>query len=210
MGAAPMAYTLWTRFLRHAPTRPDWPDRDRFVLSAGHASMLLYSLLHLTGYDVSLDDLKSFRQWGSKTPGPSRVRPDAGRRGDDRAARPGLRERRRHGDRRAPPRRSSSTGPATTSSTTGRTRSAPTATSRRASRPRRRRSPATSGSASSIALYDDNHIQLDGPTSMAWSEDVVARFDAYGWHTQRVEDGNDIEAIAARDRGRPGRPATVA
>ena len=69
MGAAPMAFTLWTRFLRHAPTRPDWPDRDRFVLSAGHASMLLYSLLHLTGYEVSLDDLKSFRQYGSKTPG---------------------------------------------------------------------------------------------------------------------------------------------
>src|SRR6476620_1583796 len=69
MGAAPMAYTLWTRFLRHAPTDPSWPDRDRFVLSAGHASMLLYSLLHLTGYDLSLDDLKAFRQWGSKTPG---------------------------------------------------------------------------------------------------------------------------------------------
>ena len=69
MGAAPMAYTLWTRFLRHAPTDPSWPDRDRFVLSAGHASMLLYSLLHLTGYDLSLDDLKSFRQWGSRTPG---------------------------------------------------------------------------------------------------------------------------------------------
>ena len=69
MGAAPMAYTLWTRFLRHAPNHPDWPDRDRFVLSAGHASMLLYSLLHLTGYDVTLDDLKAFRQWGSKTPG---------------------------------------------------------------------------------------------------------------------------------------------
>ena len=69
MGAAPMAYVLWTRFLRHAPTHPDWPDRDRFVLSAGHASMLLYSLLHLTGYDVSLEDLESFRQWGSITPG---------------------------------------------------------------------------------------------------------------------------------------------
>ena len=69
MGAAPMAYTLWTRFLRHAPTHPDWPDRDRFVLSAGHASMLLYSLLHLTGYDVSMEDLESFRQWGSRTPG---------------------------------------------------------------------------------------------------------------------------------------------
>ena len=69
MGAAPMAYVLWTRFLRHAPTHPDWPDRDRFVLSAGHASMLLYSLLHLTGYEVSLEDLQQFRQWGSITPG---------------------------------------------------------------------------------------------------------------------------------------------
>src|SRR6478672_10663544 len=69
MGMAPMAYVLWTRFLRHAPSRPDWFDRDRFVLSAGHADMLLYSLLHLTGYDVSLEDLESFRQWGSITPG---------------------------------------------------------------------------------------------------------------------------------------------
>src|SRR4029077_2723235 len=69
MGAAPMAYAVWTRFLRHAPSDPRWPNRDRFVLSAGHASMLLYSLLHLTGYDLTLDDLKSFRQWGSRTPG---------------------------------------------------------------------------------------------------------------------------------------------
>ena len=69
MGAAPMAYVLWTRFLRHNPADPAWPDRDRFVLSAGHASMLLYSLLHLTGYDLPLDEIKNFRQWGSKTPG---------------------------------------------------------------------------------------------------------------------------------------------
>jgi transketolase len=69
MGAAAMAYVLWTRFLRHNPENPAWPDRDRFVLSAGHGSMLLYSLLHLTGYDVTLDELKNFRQWGSKTPG---------------------------------------------------------------------------------------------------------------------------------------------
>jgi transketolase len=69
MGAAPMAYVLWTKFLRHAPTHPEWPDRDRFVLSAGHASMLLYSLLHLTGYDLPLDELMQFRQWGSRTPG---------------------------------------------------------------------------------------------------------------------------------------------
>jgi transketolase len=69
MGAAPMAYVLWTRFLRHAPTHPDWPDRDRFVLSAGHADMLLYALLHLTGYAVALADLEAFRQWNSITPG---------------------------------------------------------------------------------------------------------------------------------------------
>src|SRR5436309_9512446 len=69
MGAAVMAYVLWQRFLKHDPTDPKWPDRDRFVLSAGHGSMLLYVLLYLTGYDLSLDDLKSFRQWGSKTPG---------------------------------------------------------------------------------------------------------------------------------------------
>src|SRR5215204_18087 len=69
LGAAPMAYVLWTRFLRHNPRNPQWPDRDRFAFSAGHGSMLLYSLLHLTGYDLPLDELKAFRQWGSKTPG---------------------------------------------------------------------------------------------------------------------------------------------
>jgi len=69
MGAAPMAFVLWTRFLRHDPKRPSWPDRDRFVLSAGHASMLLYSLLHLTGYGLGLEELEQFRQWGSRTPG---------------------------------------------------------------------------------------------------------------------------------------------
>ncbi|MGZ6274006.1 MAG: transketolase, partial [Candidatus Limnocylindrales bacterium] len=69
MGMAPMAFTLWTRFLRHSPTDPGWPNRDRFVLSAGHASMLLYSLLYLTGYGMTIEDLESFRQWGSKTPG---------------------------------------------------------------------------------------------------------------------------------------------
>ena len=102
MGAAPMAYTLWTRFLRHAPHDPKWPDRDRFVLSAGHASMLLYSLLHLTGYDLPLDELKRFRQWGSRTPGHPEYGLTRRRRGHHRSARPGLRQRRRHGDRGAP------------------------------------------------------------------------------------------------------------
>ena len=101
MGAAPMAYVLWTRFLRHAPTNPHWPDRDRFVLSAGHASMLLYSLLHLTGYDVSLDDLKSFRQWGSRTPGHPESGLTARGRSHDWSARTGDHQRDRHGHRGA-------------------------------------------------------------------------------------------------------------
>ena len=103
MGAAPMAYTLWTRFLRHAPTHPDWPDRDRFVLCAGHASMLLYSLLHLTGYDLALDDLKQFRQWGSRTPGHPEHGLTPGVEATTGPLGQGLDERGRDGDRRAPP-----------------------------------------------------------------------------------------------------------
>ena len=148
MGMAPMAYVLWTRFLRHAPTRPDWPDRDRFVLTAGHASMLLYSLLHLTGYDLPLDELEQFRQWGSRTPGHPEygltpgVEATTGPLGQGVANAVGMAiaERRlgaefnRPGphDRRPPDVR----------------RSAPTATSRRGSPPRPPRWPATSGSAS--------------------------------------------------------------
>ncbi len=196
MGAAAMAYTLWTKFLRHAPTHPDWPDRDRFVLSAGHASMLLYSLLHLTGYDVSLDDLKSFRQWDSKTPG----HPEFG-------LTPGV---------------EATTGPLGQGFTNA--VGMAIAEARLAAEFNRdghdivdhwtytlcSDGDLQEGIASEaaslaghlrlrklIALYDDNHIQLDGPTSMAWSEDVVARFEAYGWNALRVEDGNDVEEIAA-------------
>ena len=145
MGAAPMAYTLWTRYLRHSPTQPDWPNRDRFVLSAGHASMLLYSLLYLTGYDVSLEDLESFRQWGSITPGHPEygvtpgVEATTGPLGQGLANAVGMAiaERRLASEvNRAGPRRSS---------TTGRTSSARTATSRKGSRRRRlarRASPA--------------------------------------------------------------------
>ena len=194
MGAAPMAYTVWTRFLRHAPTHPDWPDRDRFVLSAGHASMLLYSLLHLTGYDVSLDDLKSFRQWGSRTPG----HPESG-------LTPGV---------------EATTGPlgqgfanAVGMAIAERRLAAEFNGDGHSIVDHRTFVIASDGDlqegiaseAASLAghlrlgklivLYDDNGIQLDGPTAMAWSEDVPARFDAYGWHTQRVEDGNDVAAI---------------
>ena len=207
MGAAPMAYVLWTRFLRHAPHSPDWPDRDRFVLSAGHASMLLYSLLHLTGYDVTLDDLKSFRQWGSKTPG--------------------------HPEWRLTPGVEATTGPLGQ----GFANAVGMAIAERRlgfefNRPghtvvdHRTYGICSDGDlqegvaseAASLAghlrlgkllfLYDDNRIQLDGPTSWAWSENVPARFEAYGWHAQRVDDGNDLEAIeraieAAREDPRP-------
>ena len=169
MGAAPMAYVLWTRFLRHAPTHPDWPDRDRFVLCAGHASMLLYSLLHLTGYDLSLDDLKHFRQWGSKTPGHPEygltpgVEATTGPLGQGFANAVGMAiaERRLAAEFNRPT--------ATTSSTTGRTSSPRTATSRRASRRRRRSLAGHLRLGKLVVLYDDNHIQLDGPTAMAWS-----------------------------------------
>ena len=196
MGAAPMAYVLWTRFLRHAPTHPDWPDRDRFVLSAGHASMLLYSLLYLTGYEVSLEDLESFRQWGSITPG----HPEYG-------LTPGV---------------EATTGPLGQ----GFANAVGMAIAERRlayefNRPgheivdHRTYVIASDGDlqegiaseAASLAghlrlgklvvLYDDNGIQLDGPTAMAFSENVPERFDAYGWQTQRVGDGNDLVAIEA-------------
>lgn len=195
MGAAPMTYVLWSRFLRHAPTRPDWFDRDRFVLSAGHASMLLYSMLHLTGYDLSLDELKHFRQLGSRTPG----HPEYG-------LTPGV---------------EATTGPLGQGFSNG---VGMAIAERRLAAEFDRPGhdiidhwtyvvcsdgdlqEGVTAEAASLAghlrlgklvvLYDDNDVQLDGPTSMAWSEDVLARFDAYGWHTQRVADGNDIEAVA--------------
>ncbi len=211
MGAAPMAFVLWTRHLRHAPSTPTWPDRDRFVLSAGHASMLLYSLLHLTGYDVSLDDLKAFRQWGSITPG----HPEVG-------LTPGV---------------EATTGPLGQ----GLANAIGMAIAERRLAEEFNRDgheiidhrtyvicsdgdlqEGITAEASSLAghlrlgrlivLYDDNRVQLDGPTAWAFSEDVLARYDAYGWHTQRVEDGNDLAAIdAAIDAAKADdRPSMIA
>ena len=212
MGAAPMAYTLWTRFLRHAPHDPKWPDRDRFVLCAGHASMLLYSLLHLTGYDLPLDHLEQFRQWGCRTPGHPEYGAHRRGRSDDRPARTGLRQRRRHGHRRAPARRRVQPRRATTSSTTGRTGSAPTATSRRASRPRRRAWPATCGWASSCSSTTTTTSSSTARPRWPGARMSSPRFDAYGWHTQRVADGNDIAAIAAAIERAPSRrrPSLIA
>ncbi len=201
MGMAPMAYALWTRFLHHAPTHPDWPNRDRFVLSAGHASMLLYSLLHLTGYDVTLDDLRHFRQWGSRTPGHPEYRQTAGveattgplGQGIANAVGMAIAERRLAAEFNRP-------GHAVIDHWTYAICSDGDLQEGIASEAASLAGHLRLGKL--VLLYDDNHIQLDGPTAMAFSEDVLERFDAYGWHTQQVEDGNDLPAI---DGGDPGR-----
>jgi transketolase len=208
MGAAPMAYVLWTRFMRHNPANPAWPNRDRFVLSAGHGSMLLYSLLHLSGYDLSLDELKNFRQWGSKAPG----HPEYG-------MTPGV---------------ETTTGPLGQ----GFTNAVGFAMAERFLAHTFNKPEHTvidhytytivgdgdlmegvTAEAASLAghlkldrlivLYDSNDISLDGETNKAFTEDVAARFRAYGWHVLRVEDGNDLGAIhraleeAKNHRGQP-------
>ncbi len=196
MGAAAMAYTLWQKFLRHNPADPAWFDRDRFVLSAGHGSMLIYSLLHLTGYDLSLDDIKSFRQWGSKTPG--------------------------HPERGHTPGVEVATGPLGQgfSNAVGMAM-AEAWLAAKYNKPCHEvvnhHTYAICGDgclmegitqeAASLAghlklgklivLYDDNKITLAGGTNLSFTENVGMRFDAYGWQTIHVADGNDTAAIAA-------------
>ncbi|MGA8240741.1 MAG: transketolase, partial [Desulfobacterales bacterium] len=196
MGAAAMAYVLWTRFLRHNPKNPAWPDRDRFVLSAGHGSMLLYSLLHLTGYDLALDELKNFRQWGSKTPG--------------------------HPEHGVTPGVETTTGPLGQGFANG----VGMAIAERHlasvfNRPGHEivnhftygivsdgdLMEGISHEAASLAghlglgkliyLYDDNHISIEGSTDITFTEDRLKRFAAYGWHVQQVTDGNDPEQVSA-------------
>lgn len=194
MGAAAMAYVLWTRHLRFDPSDPEWPDRDRFVLSAGHGSMLLYSLLHLTGYDLPLEQLKRFRQWESQTPG--------------------------HPERGLAPGIETTTGPLGQGFANG--VGMAIAAEHLAAMYNRGDRPivdhriygivsdgdlmeGVSHEAASLAghlrlgrliyLYDDNRITIDGSTDLAFTEDRGARFEAYGWHVQRVADGNDREAV---------------
>ncbi|HEX9332519.1 MAG TPA: transketolase, partial [Anaerolineales bacterium] len=196
MGAAPMAFTLWTRYLRHNPRNPKWPGRDRFILSGGHGSMLLYSLLHLTGYNLPLDEIKNFRQFGSKTPG----HPEYG-------LTPGVEV---------------TTGPLGQGFGQGVGMAiAATHLAAEFNKPDHELIQSyiygivtdgdlmegVSSEAASLAghlqlgriiyLYDDNHISIDGSTDLAFTEDRVARFEAYHWHVQKVEDGNDVEAIDA-------------
>lgn len=196
MGTAAMAYVLWTKHLKHSPSNPKWHNRDRFVLSAGHGSMLLYSLLHLTGYELTLDDLRNFRQHKSKTPG--------------------------HPEYRWTPGVETTTGPLGQGFANGIGMAiAERYLAARYNRPNFEvvkyriygivsdgdLMEGVSSEAASLAghlklgniiyLYDDNHISIDGNTSLAFTEDVAKRFEAYGWHVQIVEDGNDLEAVHA-------------
>jgi len=195
MGSAPMAYLLWSKYLRHNPKNPDWKNRDRFILSAGHGSMLLYSLLHLTGYDLPLDELKRFRQLHSKTPGHPEYGHTAGV--------------------------ETTSGPLGQGFATGVGMAiAEKYLETYFNRPGYKifdyrifgivsdgdLMEGVSAEAASLAghlkldnivyLYDDNSITIDGPTSYAFSEDVVARFKAYGWNVKEA-DGNDLESIDA-------------
>jgi len=194
MGLAPLGYEVWTRHLRHNPLDPSWPDRDRFVLSLGHASMLLYSLLYLTGYELSLDDIKNFRQWGAKTPG--------------------------HPEFRMTPGVETTTGPLGQ----GVANSVGMALAERWLAARFNRPDHSvvdhftyafcsdgdlmegiSHEAAEMAghqklgkliwIWDDNRISIEGDTSLASSTDQERRFQAYGWHVQKVVDGNDRAAI---------------
>jgi len=196
MGLAPAAHVLFTRHLRYDPADPTWPDRDRFVLSAGHASMLLYAMLHLTGYDLSLDDLRAFRQWGSRTPG--------------------------HPERGVTPGVETTTGPL--GQGFGNAVGMAIAEAHLAAEFNDAEHQVVdhhtyviagdgdlmegvASEAASLAghlalgklivLYDDNHISIDGTTDLAFTEDRLMRFEAYGWHVQRVDDGNDREAVDA-------------
>ena len=194
MGLAPAGYVLWTRVMKHNPENPGWLDRDRFVLSAGHASMLLYSLLHLSGYAVSLDDIKHFRQWNSKTPGHPEfghtpgVETTTGPLGQGFANAVGMAMAERHLAARF-----NSPGHEIVDHYTymicGDGDMMEGISSEAASL------AGHLGLGKLICIYDDNDISIEGSTEIAFTEDVALRFKAYHWHILNVDDGNDIDAI---------------
>lgn len=195
MGAAPMAYVLWDRFLKHNPTDPSWPNRDRFVLSAGHASMLLYSLLHLTGYDISIEDLKNFRQWRSGTPG----HPELGVPGVEMTTGP-LGQGFAHGVGMAIAERFlakhyNRVGHEIIDHHTYAVVSDGDLEEGVASEAASLAGTLKLGKL--IYLYDDNGISIEGDTDIAFAENVGDRFKAYDWQVVGPIDGNDTEAVAA-------------
>ncbi len=195
MGMAPAAHVLWTTVLKHNPKNPGWLDRDRFVLSGGHASMLLYSLLYLTGYDLSLDDLKHFRQWGSKTPGHPEfghtpgVETTTGPLGQGFANAVGMAMAERHLAARFN-RPDHAIVDHFTYVMCGDGDMMEGVAAEAASM------AGHLGLAKLICLYDDNKITIEGSTDIAFSENVALRFQAYGWQVLTVADGNDLSAIA--------------
>ncbi|MGE0087575.1 MAG: transketolase [Desulfococcaceae bacterium] len=194
MGMAPAAYVLWTRVMKHNPKNPQWPDRDRFVLSGGHASMLLYSLLHLTGYDLSLDDIKNFRQWGSRTPGHPEyghtpgVETTTGPLGQGVANAVGMAMAERHLAARFN-REGHEIVDHYTYVTCGDGDMMEGVAHEAVSL------AGHLGLEKLICLYDDNKISIEGGTDIAFTENVGLRFEACNWHVQKVADGNDIDAI---------------
>jgi len=211
LGAAPMAYALWTQQLKHHPANPFWPDRDRFVLSAGHGSALLYSLLHVTGYDLSLDDLKQFRQWGSKAPGhPERghtagVEVTTGPLGQGLANAVGMAIAEAHLVARY-----NRKGHTVVDHRTWAIVSDGDLMEGVASEAASLAGHLKLGKL--ICLYDNNSVTLSAGTDMTFSEDRAQRFAAYGWQTIEVGDGNDltaIEAALAAARAETTRPTLV-
>ena len=211
MGAAPMAYVLWDRFLKHNPKDPYWPDRDRFILSPGHASALLYSLLHLTGYDMPLDELKSFRQWGSKTPGHPEYDPASGIEMTTGPLGQGF----AHGVGMAIAERWLAThynapGQEIINHHTYAIVSDGDL------------QEGVSSEAASLAgtlklgklvyLYDDNDISIEGNTDISFAENVPQRFRAYGWHVVGPIDGMDTTAVDSaigQARDESSRPSLI-
>ncbi len=212
MGMAPVAYVLWTKYMKHNPANPKWHNRDRFVLSAGHGSALLYSMLHLTGYDLSLDEVKNFRQWGSKTPGHPEYHPELGVEVTTGPLGQGI---------------SNAVGMAI-------------AQKYLAEYFNRDDFPiidykiyviasdgdlqeGVASEASSLAghlgldnlvvVYDDNHISIDGDTDLSFTEDRAKRYETYGWHVQEVKgDGNDMAAFEKalkKAQAKKGQPSII-
>src|SRR5271157_2880997 len=212
LGCAPIAYLLFNKLMKHNPAHAKWADRDRFVLSNGHASALLYGTLFLTGYNVTLDDLKSFRQWGSRTPGHPEyghtdgVEATTGPLGQGIAMAVGMAIAEKH-LAAVYNRPGFEVVDHHTFALLGDGDLMEGVSHEAASL------AGTLALGKLIFIYDDNLISLDGPTKLSYTEDALERFEAYHWHVRRVKDGNDLEALEAAilaAKAETGRPSIIA